>query len=114
MEINKIRETLSDLVANHHDFWLEALQDTSPAHYGINDWDVCVYPKDIWVDIPNRSFKFKNATFTFDIRLGESGEDGADSNFEEQVSGYGIFDFLPNEDIQINELFLDNTTIELF
>ena len=76
MEIDKLREKIAEKL-NWGDAlikWIDILQDTNPANYGVEDIDVYVDYKDIWVDIPDKNFTFKNASVSFSARLVSSND----------------------------------------
>lgn len=96
MDINKIRECISDKLSSvvTHELWGDILQETSPGNYGFEVDSVSVGKNDIWVEIPERTFSFKNLNLQFSARLGASNErDGYDENFEFILSGSGTFSF---------------------
>jgi len=93
MEIKEIQDILATDVACHF-VWPDSLNDTDPGHYGIHEWDVSIYPEHIWIDIPNRSFNFKNVKFSFKLQIGSSSEnDGISMNFDRLAKGFGKFEF---------------------
>lgn len=104
MEIDKIREEIS-IKLNEYTEIVDELNDTSPGHYGVNYWEVEVIPKDIWVDIPNRTFRFKNGSFSFTLIMGASkGDDSHNQSFSKNLEGNGTWDFGGNNSIKINSL----------
>jgi len=117
MHIDEIREKVADKLSSAEEMmsWIDLLQDTSPGHYGIEDVDVDVSAKDIWVDVPKREFSFKNASISFSARLGASSDEhGYDDNFTKTVTGQGKFDFSDgSKDVTLMELSI-NENIELY
>jgi hypothetical protein len=117
MEINLIREKIVEKLSSleEYDNWVNILQDTNPANYGVDAIEVHVEINDIWVDIPKKTFTFKNANLTFYARLGGSNdENGYDQNFDKVVSGYGEFRFTKNsQDIDIIEFYI-NEDLQLY
>jgi len=116
MEIGKIRELIADkLDSDSAEIWLGILDDTNPGHYGIQELECQITENNIWVDVPNRSFSFKNASFTFTARLGGSSErNGYDQSFTFTVSGAGSFDFsVGGKDIDIKD-FNINEELNLY
>ena len=97
MSIDEIREKLAEELSSPETcvIWIDdILYDTTPGHYGIEDLHVSVAMKDIWVDIPQRTFTFKNVDLSFSARLGGSSDkNGYDESFEIRVSGEGEFSF---------------------
>lgn len=105
MQISEIQEKLSEAISMSNETWGELLTDTEPGNYGANYWEVQLKAQDVWVDIPKRKYSFKNALFSFDVRLGgSSDESGSDMSFSKVAKGDGEFDFGDNEKIIINEL----------
>lgn len=112
MDIDKMREIIAYKLGYTYNLerWDDILQDTDPGHYGTEDVHIEVSPGDIWVNVPTKSFSFKNANLSFSARLGGSSDkNGFDENFTLIVSGNGNFDFTNNsqdievEDFSINE-----------
>jgi hypothetical protein len=119
MDINDIRTSISDNFSSFetHELWEDILQETNPANYGFEVDDVSVDKKDIWVDVPNRTFTFQNLYLSFSVRLGASNDrDGYDEDFQFNLSGSGTFRFdkgsqvIKIERININE----NKDLELY
>jgi hypothetical protein len=121
MDISKIRELIADNLGKPEteNIWHdEILIDTNPANYGTESVGVTVSPKDIWVDIPHRTFTFTNTDLSFSARLaGSSDRNGFDQYFQFTVSGEGQFEFsdgstnIAIETLSINEkldLFADD------
>ncbi len=69
----------------------------------------------IWVEVPKRTFTFKNAELSFSARLGGSSErNGYDQKFSEVVSGQGQFEFVRNtNDVKITEIEI-NESLDLY
>ncbi len=114
MTIDEIRERIAislDMKCDAH--WFSVLDDTSPGHYGVEDLEFQLATKDIWVDIPKKTFTFKDGTLSFSARLGSSREeDGVDMKFRKAVSGSGTFDFEGARDVEVLE-FKINEKIDL-
>lgn len=117
MDIDEIREQIAiEISSNSQSDWGEALTDTNPGHYGANYWEVELKSEDVWVDIPKKTFTYKNALFSFDVRLGGSSEEsGADMSFSKIAKGEGEFSFVEGgikiEDLEIKvdlDLFGDD------
>jgi len=117
MEINVIREKLVDELnsSDSYDKWIDILQDTNPGNYGVEDVEISVNYTDIWVDIPEKTFTFKNAELIFTARLGgSSDESGYDANFRIAISGNGQFEFTnKSQDIKIVD-FSINEQLDLY
>jgi len=106
MDIEKIREKLAIEIAQSEE-WVDKLNNSSPGHYGVGEWDVAISNDNIWVDIPQRIFSFKNVTFDFEAQLGGSNEDdGFQTSFSRVASGQGVFAFSGNE-VTIEELSVE-------
>ena len=60
MLIDEIRQKISDKLSSAEVgvTWIEILEDTTPGHYGAEDIDFYIDYKNIWVDVPEREFKF--------------------------------------------------------
>ncbi|MGD9930372.1 MAG: hypothetical protein AB7U05_10165 [Mangrovibacterium sp.] len=117
MEINVIRKKLVDKLNSSETYnkWIDILQDTNPGNYGVEDVEISVDYKDIWVVIPEKTFTSKNAELIFSARLGgSSAESGYDANFRIAISGNGQFEFTSNsQDIRIVD-FSINEHLDLY
>ncbi len=93
MEIDDIRKEIAQkLSSDEYSSWVSLLDDSSPGHYGVEDLDVDIDYSDIFVDIPNRTFTFKNVGFSFTLQIGSSNNrDGYVDKFNRVVSGNGGF-----------------------
>jgi hypothetical protein len=68
---------------------------------------------DIWVDVPTRTFQFKQGLLSFSARLGSSrDEDSVDILHNQAVSGEGAFEMLPASKIRVTD-FRINERIDL-
>ncbi len=105
MKLDKIREQLIDELSNSQE-WDYKLNDTSPGHYGVEDWEVAIYSDRFFVDIPNRKFTFKNADFSAKLVLGGS-KDGFVVPFDKVANGAGTFTFLDKKKVRINDVSID-------
>ena len=92
MEIDAIRELLAQELKYHED-WPQSLDDCNPGVYGVENWDVEIGKDNIGVDIPNRTFSFKDVEFDFEVLIGSSGSDGYAEKFHRTASGRGEFEF---------------------
>ena len=117
MEINLMREKLTDIICSNElfDNWVNILQYTNPGNYGVEDIQINVDSKNIWVNIQERTFTFKNAEISFSARLGGSNEkNGYDANFNKNLSGKGQFEFVRNsEKLRITEIEI-NESLDLY
>jgi len=119
MDINDIRVSISDSLSSvqTHELWGDILQETNPANYGFEVDYVSVEKKDIWVDVPNRTFTFKDIELQFSARLGASNlRDGYDEDFQFKLSGLGTFSFKKgSRDIEIERIDIsENEDLELY
>ena len=106
MDIEKIREKLALEIAQSEE-WVDKLNDSNPGHYGVENWDVSITNENIWVDIPTRTFTFKNVTFDFEVQLGSSNkDDGFQTSFSRVANGQGVFEFNSNE-VTVEELSVE-------
>tara|TARA_Y100000114_G_scaffold156111_1_gene182132 strand:+ start:21801 stop:22385 length:585 start_codon:yes stop_codon:yes gene_type:complete len=105
MHIDEIRELLAEKIT-YHTAWDQKLDDTEPGHYGINSSEVEISSEDIFVNIPQRRFEFKNAQFNFEVNL-MSSKDGITHQDLRIASGEGSFEFVNNREISIEELLIE-------
>jgi hypothetical protein len=117
MDINIAREKIADKLSSDEVFgkWVTILGDSNPANYGVNEAEVNIGKNDIWVDMPSKTFTFKNAELVFNVRLGgSSDENGYDADFRKPISGNGKFQFINNsQDIDILEISI-NEHLDLY
>lgn len=117
MDINQMRERISESFCSieGHELWNDILQDTSPNNYGFEVDYVDVAMNDIWVDIPNRTFTFKDLTLQFTAQMGASNpEHGYSEDFEFTLSGEGHFEFKAGgQGLEINSICV-NETLDLY
>jgi hypothetical protein len=92
----------------------EALDDTSPGHYGIWDVEIDFSPRDMWVDVKDRSFKCKKAQLSFHAQLGASSDEfGFSQKFSMSVPCHGKFSFQKGNKIEVTEFSIDES-LDLF
>jgi hypothetical protein len=97
MTIDQIREKLA-LELSLDIAWVNMLDDTSPGHYGVEDWEVYLTLNNIWVDIPTKTFSFNHVNFNFKLRIGSSNkEDSIVMEFSKVAKGKGEFTFASND-----------------
>lgn len=115
MTIDEIREQIASALAEDaQEQWYSILDDTSPGHYGLEDFEVEIESRNVWVDIPSKTFSFKNIRISFTARLGASSEEhGLDTPFNKVVSGEGKFDFTNAATVKV-ETFHLSEPIDLF
>ena len=115
MKNDEIRERIATaLDMDCDEIWFGILDNATPGHYGVEDLSVRVAKNDIQLNMPERTFTFKEAALSFSARLMSSREeDGVDIDFKKVVSGAGAFDFNQTGGIQV-EKFAINEEIEFF
>lgn len=112
MDIDKMREIIADKLYAYP--WESDVEiETSPANYGMEE----IYPqlgkKDIWIDVPKRTFTFKGE-LSFSVRLVASGRGGYDESFMKPITGSGQFEFVKSStDLEINKVSIDKE-LELY
>ncbi|MEJ1973200.1 MAG: hypothetical protein WDM96_12285 [Lacunisphaera sp.] len=112
MTIDEIREQIAISMDMHGtEIWFGVLDHTDPGHYGVEDVEFQIDPKDIWVDIPTKAFTFKKGTLSFSARL-MSTRDGLDKDCSFTVSGSGKFEFAAAGKIDATE-FRINEQLDL-
>ena len=114
MNLDQIKEQIiTALDAYCDEQWFSVLDHTTPGHYGVEDINFRIAPKDLCVEVPARRFYFRNGTLSLSARLGASREEDAiDINHSQVVSGLGTFDFDASEDIAVGDLEI-NEEIDL-
>lgn len=117
MEIDDIRSKLTDELCSPEKCidWMRILDDTNPGHYGVEDVEISLSYESVWVDIPQKTFEFKNTDLSFRAQLGGSSDkNGYSQSFKLTVSGSGNFKFTDsNKKIEI-ENFSINEPLELY
>ncbi len=115
MTIDQIREGIAiSMDMQCQEIWFGILDHTTPGHYGVEDIEFQIAIASIWVDVPKKTFTFRDGTLSFSARLGSSREeDGMDGNFSKTVSGSGKFEFGDAHDIRVTE-FSINESLDLF
>jgi len=100
MHINEIQDGICKNLGSidSHSLWDDLLQETNPANYGYEVDSVWVQRGDIWVDVPNRAFTFKNLCLRFSARLAGT-RDGYDQGFQFTLSGSGSFEFVEGSQV---------------
>jgi len=104
MNIDEIREQLACEISTNF-IWDEKTNDTNPGNYGCDDVETELSAEDIYVDIPNLNFTFKNAQYSFKARIGGSrNEDSVMVPFSTTANGKGKFDFKDKDNVEITEI----------
>ena len=105
MRIDVIRKKLAEKLksSDTYNIWIDILQHTNPANYGVEDIEINIDFNDIWVEVREKTFAFKKSELIFNARLGGSGEEsGYDASFRIGISGNGQFEFTnKSQDISI-------------
>lgn len=97
MKLQEIRDQLIQNLENDISNWDDVINNTNPGNYGVEDWDVSVPEKDFFVDIPSKTFKFKNVDFSAKLLLGGSNEEsGFVQEYSKPAKGNGVFEFVEN------------------
>lgn len=115
MTIGEIKENITIAMDRKSDEqWGDVLANTYPGHYGVEDIHFQIDSgKDMWVNVPQRTFTFKNGTLSFSARLMSSrDEDSIDKNVSRTVSGEGTFEFGAKKEMEILSLSV-NEEIDL-
>lgn len=114
MELEKIREQISEEISTNIELWSDVFDNTIPGNYGLNDWDVVVNEDSLFVNIPERTFTFKNVNISADLILGGSNkEDSFIHKYNEIAKGNGSFKFINNNQVKITKIDID-VELDLF
>ncbi|WP_236676366.1 hypothetical protein [Chryseolinea lacunae] len=107
MTLESIREKVTEKVIGN-DAWLNKLDHSNPGHYGVNDHGIDLSSDDVFVNIPQRSFEFKNANFRFNLNL-MSSTNGYSHKGMKVANGKGTFRFseMNGEQIEIDDLEIE-------
>lgn len=104
MNIDEIREQLANKISTHM-IWDEKTNDTNPGNYGCDDVEAELSAEDIFVDIPNGTFKFKKALYSFRARIGGSrDEDSLMFPFSTSATGEGTFVFADKNNVEVDDI----------
>ncbi|EIP98807.1 response regulator with CheY-like receiver, AAA-type ATPase, and DNA-binding domains [Opitutaceae bacterium TAV1] len=101
---------------NYHDLehLHEALNDTDPGHYGVDDVEFSVALEDLDLDRALRRFSFRGAQLSFTARLGSSREeDSIDLPSIKEVSGSGAYELGPKGSVSVTA-FKITASLNLF
>lgn len=97
MKLEEIREQLIQDLQNNIENWNDVINNTNPGNYGVEDWEIFVPEKGFFVDIQEKTFKFKNVDFSAKLRLGGSNEESSFiHDYNKLASGEGNFKFVDN------------------
>jgi hypothetical protein len=103
MGIDEIRQQLANKIGNSPE-WIDKLNESEPGHYGVIDSEVNITKDNIWVNIPEGTFTFKNATYNFKLQMMAS-TDGIEDSFSKEANGSGSFRIKGNA-VLVDELTL--------
>lgn len=101
-----IQSQLANQIKNHNKTWGNLLAETELGHTASSYWDVTLNSNNIIINSTKKSYKFKNAAFTFDVNSGISYGD-EHHLFTKKVSGSGTYFETDNKTIQLKTLILD-------
>lgn len=105
MDIDVIRGKIADKINYDLDIWNDVLNGTSPGNYGCDGWDVEVDYNDVYVDIPNRTFKVYRGNFSADLVMGASrGDSSFNTTYSKPFDANGQFEFDGSDEIVIEEI----------
>jgi len=108
MELQKIREQLILDIENNINNWNDVISNTNPGNYGIEDWEIIVPEDGFYVDIPNKTFSFKNVDFNAKLILGSSkGESSITHDYKEIAKGKGTFGFVDSQKVGITDIEIE-------
>lgn len=115
MTIDEMREGIAIAMNTRcAEQWFSILDNTDPGHYGAEIPEFAIDITDIWVNVQERTFTFKQGTLSFGCRLGSSREeDGVDMDFSLPVSGEGEFRFSDARTVEVVR-FSINESLDLF
>lgn len=108
MEFEVIKE---QLVADISQFihFEDISNNSSPGHYGHEDWDIEVDESKFYVNVHRRTVKFSNLTFSGRVLFGSSGDDAPILPFSQKFSGVITFDFdKSGKKVFITDVSFDN------
>lgn len=104
MNIDEIREQLAFKISTDM-IWNEKTSDTNPGNYVCDDVEAELSAEDVYVDIPNLTFTFKNAKYSFSARIGGSrDEDSHMFPFCTVANGEGKFEFKDKDTVEVSEI----------
>lgn len=106
MEIDKIRDHIAQILGSDYNVWNDVLNNTQPEDYACNRWEVEVDPKDIRVDIPNRTFSVDEGFFSCEVILA-SNSNNQDASYNKAFTAKGTFLFENTDHIKIEEIDVD-------
>ena len=114
MELEKIREQINEEMSTNIELWSDVFDNTNPGNYGLNDWDVVINDDSLFVNIPERTFSFKNVNISADLILGGSNKnDSIIHKYNEIANGNGNFEFVNNNQVKIIKITID-VELDLF
>ena len=114
MNLQEIRDQLIHELIYDLSNWDEVINNTNPGNYGIEDWDIAVPEQGFFVDIPSKTFSFKNVDFSAKLILGASkGDSSFIKNYRETANGKGTFEFTDKKKVSITDTEI-NIDLDVF
>jgi hypothetical protein len=108
MKLQEIREQIAYELENDINNWSDVIDNTNPGNYGLEDWNKTIPHKGLWIDIPSKTFKFKDADFFAKLVLGASkGDSSFTHDYNKTASGEGTFEFISKTKIAISSLEIE-------
>lgn len=108
MELDEIREQLAKIISTDQSIWDNVLDNTTPGHYGCDNWEAEIDYNDIFVNIPNRTFTINTGSFSAELVMGSSkGDSSFNESYNKTFSATGEFDFKNSKEINITEINID-------
>lgn len=105
MKLEEIRNQILSQLQNDLSCWDDVINNTNPGNYGVEDWDISVSANNFYVDVPNKTFNFKDINFTAKVLLGAShGDSSIEQDFSTRLYGKGTFDFTSNKEVRIENI----------
>lgn len=108
-----IEQQLIDAISKFEHFE-DMSNNSSPGHYGHEDWDIEVDTSQFFVNINKRKVTFSNLTFSGKVLFGNSGEDAPVLPFSKKCSGVISFDFdASGKNVFITDVSFDDDKLYL-
>jgi hypothetical protein len=110
MLIDRARELIASQMNSGEvmEYWFEALEESDPAHYGLDDVGTAAEMQSIFVEIHEGTFAYASVTLFIKARMvGSNDKNGVDANFSVTVSGRGTFEFVGRENLKITSIQID-------
>jgi hypothetical protein len=94
MEISEIQDRIAAMLSSDkmRYLWDTILEGASPPDYAYKLNNVHVDKRDIWLDVSEEIFSFKNLAFQFEVQRASSDtKSGGNEQISRQLSGSGVF-----------------------